>query len=97
MLHLDKEVLESSFTYPGGWEPSSAGEFEAVLVAGQEPEAAAASGAGSGREVQEQHMLVAWSWGLWDLGYLKKRYSAGLYQQNQLCSEFHQLETPGWL
>ena len=43
-----------------------------MLVAGQEPEAAAASGAGSGRGVQEQHTLAAWSWGLWDLGYLKK-------------------------
>lgn len=60
-----------------------------MLVAGQEPEAAAASGAGSGRGVQEQHTLVAWSWGLSDLGYLKKWHSVGRCQQNQWCFEFH--------
>lgn len=37
-----------------------------MLVAGQEPEAAAASGAGSGRAVRGQHRPAAWSWGLWD-------------------------------
>ena len=60
-----------------------------MLVAGREPEAAAASGVGSGKGVQEQRTRAAWSWGLWDLDYLKKRHSAGLCQQNQLCSESH--------
>lgn len=60
-----------------------------MLAAGQEPEAAAVSGAGSCRGVLEQHRPAALNWGLWDLGYLKKWHSVALHQQNQLCFEFH--------
>ena len=60
-----------------------------MLVAGQEPEAAAASEAGSCRGALEQHRPAAWNWGLWDLGYLEKWHSVALHQQNQLCFEFH--------
>lgn len=60
-----------------------------MLAAGQEPEAAAVSGAGSCRAVLEQHRPAALNWGLWDLGYLEKWHSVALHQQNQLCFEFH--------
>lgn len=60
-----------------------------MLAAGPEPAAAVASEAGSCMGVREQHRLAAWSWGLWDSGYLKKWHSAALCQQSQLCFEFH--------